>query len=188
MRADHPSRQAEPNAGHYAVVELERLGRMSCLVTQNVDGLHLAAGNDPELIVEIHGNMREVMCLSCGERAPMERAIARVQAGEEDPPCRSCGGILKSATISFGQNLIESDLERAYFEAERCDAVLAIGSTLSVTPAAYIPLTAVRSGHPMVIINAEPTEMDNLAAVVIRAQIGEVLPDLVDRLGKGNPH
>jgi NAD-dependent deacetylase len=105
-----------------------------------------------------------------------------VRAGEEDPPCRSCGGILKSATISFGQNLVPEDIERAYAEAERADAVLAIGSTLSVMPAAYIPLEVVKRGRPMVIINAEPTEQDDLATAIVRDQIGTVLPDLVERL------
>jgi NAD-dependent deacetylase len=182
MRSDSPGFTAEPNAGHFAIVELEKLGRVSCLVTQNVDGLHHAAGSNPDLIIEIHGTMREVVCLRCGDRGPMGPVIERVRSGEEDPQCKLCGGMLKSATISFGQNLIEDDLERAYREAEQADAVLAAGSTMSVVPAAYIPMQAVRRGAPMVIVNAEPTEQDELAAVVERGMTGQVLPALVEHL------
>src|ERR671934_1296097 len=112
-RVESPMHDREPNDGHTALVALERRGILDTLITQNVDGLHLKAGSSPERVIEIHGTAREVMCLSCGERAPMERALARVHAGAVDPPCRSCGGILKSATISFGQGLVQTDLERA---------------------------------------------------------------------------
>jgi NAD-dependent deacetylase len=149
------------------------------LITQNVDGLHLKAGTSRERLVEIHGTLREVTCLDCGERAPMERAIARVRAGEEDPPCRSCGGILKSATISFGQSLIARDLQRAELAARGCDLLLAVGSTLSVFPIAGVVPVAKRAGARIVIVNAQPTEMDELADAVIRGQIGEILPVLV---------
>jgi NAD-dependent deacetylase len=98
---------ANPNEGHRALVALERRGKLHALLTQNVDGLHQRAGSSPDLVVEIHGTLHEVMCMSCGDRAPMQRALERVRAGEEDPPCRSCGGILKSATISFGQSLVQ---------------------------------------------------------------------------------
>src|SRR5207244_4706846 len=121
-----------PNPGHPAIVEIERRGKLHALVTQNIDELHQRAGNDPAKVVEIHGTMRHVVCWSCGERAPMERALARVRAGEEDPPCRTCGGILKSATISFGQNLVPDDLARAERAALECDLLLAVGSTLTV--------------------------------------------------------
>src|SRR5207244_13092651 len=124
-RLSSPAWQAKPNAGHLALVELERRGNLDTLITQNVDGLHLMAGTWPERLSQIHGTMREVTCLACGERAPMERALARVRAGEEDPPCRSCGGILKSATISFGQSLVANDLTRAQHAAQRCDLMLA---------------------------------------------------------------
>jgi NAD-dependent protein deacetylase/lipoamidase len=171
---------AKPNAGHHALVRLERAGNLLMLVTQNVDGLHLAAGTSPGKLVEIHGNVREVVCLDCGERAPMERALARVQAGESDPPCRSCGGILKSATISFGQGLVEHDLRRAERAANECDLMLAVGSTLSVYPIAAIVPIAKRGGARVVIVNAEPTEMDDLADAVVRGPIGTLLPRLVD--------
>jgi NAD-dependent deacetylase len=178
-RLESPAWTAEPNAGHRALVHLERRGKLHALITQNVDGLHQRAGSDPTRIVEIHGTMREVACLSCGERAPMERALARVRAGETDPACRSCGGILKSATISFGQSLVREDLARAQSAAETCDLLLAVGSTLSVHPIAGVVPVAKESGARIVIVNAEVTAMDHLADVVLRGGIGEILPRLV---------
>ncbi|MEY2567851.1 MAG: NAD-dependent deacetylase [Actinomycetota bacterium] len=172
-------RQAEPNAGHLALVELQRRNKLRLLVTQNIDGLHLAAGTDPERVVEIHGTMRDVVCMSCGERAPMERALDRVRAGEDDPPCRTCGGILKSATISFGQNLVREDLRRAEQAALGADLVLAVGSTLSVYPAAALVPIAKQAGARVVIVNAEPTEMDDLADAVLRGSISEILPAIL---------
>ena len=182
-RVEHPAWHAEPNAGHRALVELERRGTLDTLITQNIDGLHHAAGSDPERIVEVHGSMREVVCMSCGERAPMERALARVRAGEDDPPCRTCGGILKSATISFGQNLVADDLRRAQAAAERCDLLLAIGSTLSVYPIADVVPVARMSGARIVIVNGSETAMDDLADAVLRGPIGEILPRLVGMAG-----
>ena len=178
-RLDTFARQVEPNAGHRALVELERRGKLHALITQNVDGLHQAAGSSPDKIVEIHGTIREVVCLDCGERAPMERALARVRAGEEDPACRSCGGILKSATISFGQALVQEDLRRAERAARACDLLLAVGSTLAVYPIAGVVPVAKRAGARVVILNAEPTEMDELADAVLRGSISEILPRLV---------
>jgi NAD-dependent deacetylase len=172
------AQQREPNAGHRALVELERRGTLHTLITQNVDGLHVAAGTAPEKIVEIHGTVREVVCLDCGERAPMERALARVRAGEADPPCRSCGGILKSATISFGQALVEEDLARAERAARASDLLLAVGSTLSVYPIAGVVPVAKRAGARIVIVNAEPTEMDEIADAVLRGSISAILPRL----------
>ena len=178
-RLESPAWQAKPNAGHLALAALDRTGRLELLITQNVDGLHQAAGSSPERVVEIHGTLHEVTCLDCGERAPMERALARVRAGEDDPACRSCGGILKSATISFGQNLVARDLERAEAAAESCDLLLAIGSTLSVFPIAGVVPVAKRAGARVVIVNADPTEMDELADAVVRGPIGQVRPLLV---------
>jgi len=169
----------KPNAGHRALVHLERQGKLHTLITQNVDGLHQEAGSDPARVVEIHGTLREVVCMACGERAPMERALLRVEAGEADPDCRSCGGILKSATISFGQGLVAADLARAEEAAWQCDLMLAIGSTLSVYPIAGVVPTARRAGAAVVILNAEPTEMDDIADVVLRGSISEILPRLV---------
>ena len=171
--------ERQPNPGHRALVDLERGGRLDTLVTQNVDGLHQLAGSSPGRVIEIHGTIREVVCMSCGERAPMERALARVRAGEDDPPCRSCSGILKSATISFGQSLVAEDLARAQEAAEACDLLLAIGTTLGVYPAAALVPIAKAAGARIVILNAEPTEMDELADAVLRGSISEVLPRLV---------
>jgi NAD-dependent deacetylase len=178
-RLESRSWLAEPNDGHRALVTLERRGKLDTLITQNVDGLHQAAGSSPARVVEVHGTMREVMCMTCGERAAMERALARVRAGEEDPACRSCGGILKSATISFGQALVERDIRRAQDAARRCDLMLAVGSTLSVYPVAGVVPVAKEAGARVIILNAQPTEMDLLADAVLRASIGVVLPRLV---------
>jgi NAD-dependent deacetylase len=178
-RLASPAWHAKPNTGHHALVALERRGILDTLITQNVDGLHQMAGSSPARVVEIHGTMREVTCLACGERAPMERALARVRAGEEDPPCRTCGGILKSATISFGQGLVRDDLLRAQQAAERCDLLLTVGTKLSVYPVAGVVPIAKEAGARVVILNAEPTEMDQLADIVIRGQIAATLPRLV---------
>jgi NAD-dependent deacetylase len=173
---------AEPNDGHRALVALERSGRLHALLTQNVDGLHVKAGSDPSLVVEVHGTVREVMCLDCGERAPMERALDRVRAGEDDPPCRTCGGILKSATISFGQGLVPEDLVRADAAARSCDLLLTVGTTLAVHPIADVVPLAVASGARVVILNDQPTEMDDLADLVLRGSIADLLPPLVTDL------
>ncbi|HEV8441811.1 MAG TPA: Sir2 family NAD-dependent protein deacetylase [Methylomirabilota bacterium] len=182
-RLESPAWRAEPNAGHRALVVLERRGKLDTLITQNVDGLHQLAGSAPERVVEIHGTMREVNCLSCGERAPMERALARVRAGEEDPACRTCGGILKSATISFGQSLVQKDLIRADQAARRCDVMLAVGTKLSVWPIAGVVPAARDTGARVVILNAEPTEMDELAHAMLRGPISDLLPRIVGSHG-----
>jgi NAD-dependent deacetylase len=178
-RVESPAWQARPNAGHRALVTLERRGKLDTLITQNVDGLHQKAGSSPERVVEIHGTLHEVVCLDCGERAPMERALARVRGGEEDPPCRSCGGILKSATISFGQGLVPGDLARAERAAAACDMMLAVGTTLSVYPVAGVVPVAKRAGARVIIVNGEPTAMDELADLMLQGPIGEILPRIV---------
>jgi NAD-dependent deacetylase len=178
-RLESPAWRAEPNEGHRALVTLERRGKLDTLITQNVDGLHRKAGSSSARIIEIHGTIGEVNCLSCGERAPMERALERVRAGEEDPACRSCGGVLKSATISFGQSLVPEDLRRAELAAERCDLMLAVGSTLSVFPIAGVVPVAKRAGARVVIVNAQATAMDDLADAVLREAISAVLPRIV---------
>jgi NAD-dependent deacetylase len=178
-RLESEAWSAEPNPGHHALVELERQGRLHTLITQNIDGLHQKAGSDPEKVVEVHGTIREVGCLDCGERAPMERALERVRAGEEDPECRSCGGMLKSATISFGQSLVADDLIRAEQAAKACDLMLAVGSTLSVYPICDVVPVAKHFGAAVVIVNAEPTQFDDLADAVVRGSISEVLPAII---------
>jgi NAD-dependent deacetylase len=175
-RRRSPVTAARPNAGHLALVHLEARGKLHTLVTQNTDGLHLVAGTSPERLVEIHGNGREVVCWSCGERAPMAMAVARVEAGEEDPPCRTCGGILKSAAILFEQSLVRSDIVRAEQAAHGCEVLLVVGTTLAVYPAAGMVPIASRDGARIVIVNAEPTELDHLADLVIREPISEALP------------
>ena len=179
-RADSPMFAAEPNAGHRALAELDRRGSLHLLVTQNVDGLHHAAGVDPARIVEVHGNVREWACLTCEARGPMTDALDRVRGGEEDPPCPACGGIIKSATISFGQALVPDDMARAEEAALEADVLLAVGSTLQVYPVAGIVPLAKRAGARLVIVNNEPTPFDGIADAVLREPIGEVLPALVE--------
>jgi NAD-dependent deacetylase len=178
-RLDRVAQRAEPNVGHHALVELERLGKLELLITQNVDGLHRDAGTSEAKLVEIHGSMREVICMACGDRQPMRHALDRVDAGEQDPACLHCGGILKSATISFGQGLVARDLDRAERAALACDLMLAVGTTLGVYPIAAVVPLARRSGARVVILNADPTEMDGLADVVLRGGIADLLPLLV---------
>jgi len=178
-RVENVDKVLEPNPGHHSLVELERRGKLLALITQNVDGLHYEAGTDPARLIEVHGHSREVVCLSCGERAPMERALARVRAGEADPACRTCGGILKAATISFGQSLVEQDLVRADAAARACDLMLAVGTTLGVYPVANVVPLAKHHGARVVIINAERTEMDDLADVILRGSISDLLPALI---------
>jgi NAD-dependent deacetylase len=178
-RAEAGTDRPEPNSGHQAVVTLERSGRLLLLVTQNVDGLHHDAGSDPARIVEVHGTTREFGCLECGARGPMEEVLARVRAGEADPPCLDCGGLLKSATISFGQNLLPADLERCFAAARACDLLLAVGTTLGVYPVADLVPTAASHGAAVIIVNGSPTAMDDLADVVVRGSISEVLPEVV---------
>lgn len=185
-RLDHPAWTSDPNRGHHAIVRLDQRHKLDLLITQNVDGLHHESGLDPEKIVEIHGSIREVECLACGWRGPMQETLDRVRAGETDPPCLICGdgdtsegGILKSATISFGQGLVEADLDRAFDAAQRCDLLLAVGTNLSVFPIANVVPLAVRGGAPVVIVNATPTDMDELATVRVRGSISEVLPHIV---------
>ena len=178
-RRDSPTWYAEPNAAHRALVDLEASGRLHTLITQNIDELHQRAGSSPDLVVEIHGTMRQVQCLSCAYRVPMEVVLERVDAGEPDPDCPDCGGILKSATISFGQGLVREDLMRAEEAARSCDLLLAVGTSLGVFPIAGVVPVAHRSGAAIVIVNAEPTDFDPLAEVVVRTPIGEALPAIV---------
>jgi len=176
-RLRSPLAEALPNEGHRAIVELERMGVAGTVVTQNIDGLHQLAGSSD--VIELHGTTREAACLSCGDRMPIERVLSRVEEGDEDPRCDRCGGILKSATISFGQALIEADVDRAMAEAESCDFCLAAGSTLSVWPAAGVPLAAARNGARLVIVNDGDTDLDEAAAARIGGRCGAVLPALV---------
>jgi NAD-dependent deacetylase len=186
-RLTSPLWEARPNRGHAAIVALEHAGRLDLVVTQNIDGLHQKAGSDPARVVEIHGNSSEIVCLRCGHRQPAGPVHDRVRAGEADPSCREapgggppCGGILKSATISFGQNLVARDLRRAEDAAAGCDLILAVGSTLAVYPAAALVPIAARAGAAVVIVNGGPTDMDLLADVVVNGSISELLPVMVE--------
>ena len=178
---------AAPNAGHCAVAELAHVARIHTLVTQNIDGLHQAAGSDPSSIVEIHGTVHFAKCLACGWRGPMAETLARVRAGEDDPACLVCGGILKSATISFGENLVSEDLERAQQAATEADVFLALGTSLGVYPAAALPEIAVRRGARLVIFNGQETPFDPYADAVSHEPLGDLLPALVARVGNIRP-
>ncbi len=178
-RLDSPVWAADPNDGHRALVRLERRDQLHTLVTQNVDGLHQAAGSDPDRVVEVHGSMRGVICWECDWTGPMEEVLDRVRRGEDDPDCPTCGGILKSATISFGQNLVAEDLERAERAARECDLLLTVGSTLAVAPVNGMVPVARRSGAVVVVLNGSPTEMDDLAEEVVVGSISTVLPRLL---------
>ena len=177
-RVDHPAWQARPNAGHLALVELECRGKLHALVTQNIDGLHQQAGNSSDKVIEVHGTLRDCLCMSCGWRGPMGPVLDRVRAGEQDPPCERCSGILKSATISFGQALVPEVIDRALQAAEQADLLLAVGTSLQVYPVAGAVPTAKAAGARVVIVNAEPTPYDDLADAALRMPIGEILPVL----------
>jgi NAD-dependent deacetylase len=187
-RLNSPGWTAQPNAGHLAIVELQRQGKLHALVTQNIDELHQRAGNDPGLVIEVHGTMWWTRCWTCGDRRPMAEALDRVRAGEDDPDCLTCrdagrSGILKSDTISFGQALVPDVIDRAMSASGTCDLLLAVGSTLSVFPAASCVPIAARAGAKVVIVNGSPTDMDLLADVVIRGQISDILPAIVGGSG-----
>jgi NAD-dependent deacetylase len=173
---------AKPNAGHVAIAELEQKAKVHTLVTQNIDGLHLAAGSSPARLIEIHGTVHAAKCLQCEWRGPMDETLARVEAGENDPACLECGGMLKSATISFGENLVAADLERAHRAAAQADLFLAFGTSLGVYPAAGLPEVALGNGARLVIGNAQPTPFDGYASATSTTPLGELLPELVSRV------
>src|SRR5436190_5801774 len=177
-RRGHPAWSAEPNVAHDALVELEKSGRLVALLTQNIDELHQRAGSDRDKVVGLHGTIWWAECLSCGVRSPMADELARVDE-EPDPACSLCGGILKSATISFGQPLDSRVLERAWRAAHDCDVFLAVGSSLTVQPAAGLCEVAVDAGARLVVLNAEPTPYDVMADAVLHEPIGDILPALV---------
>jgi NAD-dependent deacetylase len=175
-RLVHPAWHATPNAGHRALVALERRSKLHAVVTQNIDGLHQRAGNSPERVIEVHGTVHDVLCMSCGWRGPMQAVLDRVRAGDDDPACERCGGILKSATISFGQALVPKVIDRALEAACEADLLLVVGSSLQVYPVAGLVPAAKEAGGRIVIVNAEPTPFDSIADGVIRGQIGQLLP------------
>ncbi|MFK8022914.1 MAG: NAD-dependent deacetylase [Ilumatobacter sp.] len=178
-RLTTPAWTAEPNRGHAAIVELERQGRLHALVTQNIDGLHQKAGNDPDKVIEVHGTVWFTRCWDCDDRRPMAQALERVRAGDPDPSCLECSGILKSDTISFGQALVPEVIDRALQVSEQCDLLLAVGSTLSVFPAANCVPRAKAAGATITIVNGDETGMDRFADHMLMTSIGDVLPTLV---------
>ena len=179
-RLEHPAWTAQPNAGHRALAALERTGRLHALITQNIDGLHQLAGNSPENVIEVHGTVREVVCMVCGALTPMPIVLDRVRAGEEDPQCLECEGILKSATISFGQTLVPEVIERALNVASEADLFFAIGTSLQVYPVAGAVPAARAAGARIVIVNAQETPFDDIADAVCHEPIGTVLPKLFE--------
>ena len=183
-RMASPAWTAKPNAGHVALVELEKRRKLHALITQNIDELHQIAGNSPDKVIEVHGSMRRFMCWGCGMRGPMQLVLERVRAGEEDPPCRDCGGILKSDTISFGQQLVPDVIDRAMHVAAEGDVFLAVGSTLQVYPVAGAVDIARSAGAKIVIVNAQPTPYDDVAHAVLPGSISEVLPAILGSAGR----
>ena len=179
-RMERPQWTGAPNPSHTALVALHEHGRLLRCVTQNIDGLHQAAGLPDELVLEVHGTAHRVMCLRCDARTGWEGLFARLRAGEDDPQCEECGGVLKSATVSFGQNLPPAVLDQAFDDADTCDLMVAAGSTLSVYPAAYVPLRAARRGVPFVIVNEGDTDADTAADIRLEGKTGTLLPALFE--------
>ena len=178
-RLTSPAWTAEPNSGHEAIVAFEQRSQLHGLITQNIDGLHQKAGNDPDRVIEVHGTVWWTRCWDCDDHRPMAETLDRVRAGEADPPCLTCGGIIKSDTISFGQSLVPEVIDRAMQVSDECDVMLAVGSTLSVFPVANCIPRARAAGARVVIVNGAETAMDRYADWLLVGSIGEILPALV---------
>jgi NAD-dependent deacetylase len=179
-----PMKKAKPNAGHLAIVELEKLGRLDCLITQNIDGLHFKAGNSESKVLELHGTALFVTCLSCHKRYDRDDIQVRYERDKNPPYCEACGGILKPATISFGQSMPEYETAEAYKRSQECDLFIVIGSSLMVQPAAAMPSAAKQSGAKLVIINRERTNTDSLADIVINDSAGPTMAAIVAEVKK----
>lgn len=175
---------AEPNAAHYALVELEGTGKLDCIITQNIDGLHQKAGNSEDKVIELHGTARQVVCLECEKRWPFGEILRWFEDGIEDPRCDECGGLLKAATISFGQAMPVRETMEAEERARNSDLFIVIGSSLVVYPAAYMPVFALEGGAPLVIINREATPVDHRATVVVNAGAGDTMSAVMGRVAK----
>ena len=177
-RIEHPAWGAQPNAGHLALAALERRGKLHALITQNIDGLHQRAGNSRERVIEVHGNLHQAICLACGWKGPMHAVLDRVRAGDADPLCETCGGILKSDTISFGQALVPEVIDRAMQSAQQADLLIAVGTSLKVFPVAHMVPIAQTAGARVVIMNAEPTQFDDIADALLDGLISADLPQI----------
>lgn len=175
-------KDAKPNQGHLAIAELERLGLLDCLITQNIDGLHFKAGNSPEKVLELHGTAMHVRCLSCNKQYDRDAVQLRIAGGEKAPRCDECAGLLKPATISFGQSMPEWETREAYERSAACDLFIVIGSSLVVQPAAYMPIIAQKGGAKLVIINRDETACDNIADIVVKAHAGPTMASVLERV------
>jgi len=173
---------AKPNRGHYAILELHHMDKLDCVITQNVDFLHQRAGVPEEMVIELHGTTKWVDCLECGRRYPREQIQVRLEAGEKVPRCDDCNGILKRATISFGQPMPEKETSEAQRRSANCDLFLVAGSSLVVYPAAHMPLIAKDNGAKLVIINLTPTPHDHYADIIINEKTGEALSQIVEQV------
>jgi NAD-dependent deacetylase len=186
----HLFADVQPNPAHHAVVELERMGKLDCVITQNIDNLHQKAGSDPKLVIELHGTAMYVLCMNCGKKWPRAEIQEWLEAGVEIPLCDKCGGIMKSATISFGQAMPEKETAEAQLRSQDAEVFIVIGSSLVVYPAAHLPLLAKQSGAKLIIINLADTPFDSYADVVIQGKAGEVMQKLVERvksrIGRGS--
>ncbi len=175
-----PIKKAQPNQAHLAIAELEKLGKLDCVITQNIDGLHFKAGNSEEKVIQLHGTAIFVSCLSCKKRYDRDEIQKRIKEGQKAPRCDECGGLLKPATISFGQSMPEKETEEAYHRSSLCDLFIVVGSSLVVQPAASMPLVAKRNGAKLVIINRDPTPFDEMADLVVHGEAGSTMKNILD--------
>jgi NAD-dependent deacetylase len=180
-----PMKKAQPNLAHLAIAEMERLGKLDSVITQNIDGLHFKAGNSEEKVIQLHGTAMHVSCLTCQKRYDRDEIQGRIQRGLKVPYCDDCGGPLKPSTISFGQSMPERETKEAYHRSSLSDLFIAIGSSLVVQPAASMPLMAKRNGAKLVIINRDPTPYDNMADIVIHGQAGPVMASILEKVKQG---
>ncbi len=181
-----PIKSAQPNQAHLAIAELEKLGKLDCVITQNIDGLHFKAGNSEEKVIQLHGTAIFVSCLSCKKRYDRNEIQERIKEGQKAPRCDDCGGLLKPATISFGQSMPEKETEEAYHRSSLCDLFIVVGSSLVVQPAASMPLVAKRNGAKLVIINRDPTPYDDMADLIVHSQAGTTMKSILDHVKRGS--
>lgn len=179
-----PVRQAQPNAAHRAVTELEKMGKLDCVITQNVDSLHQRAGTSPEKVIELHGTAISVSCLSCRKKYPREEIQAWLMEGVRVPRCKDCQGILKPDTVAFGQPMPPRETAEAFDRARACDLFIVIGSSLVVQPAASVPWEAKERGAKLVIVNRDPTPLDSMADAILRGSAGQIMEQILQTLRK----